>query len=308
MVTSSPDSMKSLLIIISVLIVSSLFASSEACGISTYWGQNSSEGTLVDTCDSGLYQYVNLAFLSNFGRGGEPVVNLDGHEKWRLSTDIRACQAYGVKVLLSLGGPYGTYGLVSIDDAKQVATYLWENFLAPNATGELGDAPLDGIDFNIIAPFSHQYWDELVKALADFDSTQKKLYLSASPQCVDYYLEPAIKTGLFDHVSVQFFNQSSCDFEAGLDKLLESWNEWSTLLPAGNQLFLGVPASQNASKTGYIEPARLKSQVLPAVRAYKNYGGVMVWDRLHDKNYSKTIKPDVCKNKLHRHQPLISMV
>ncbi|KAK4436250.1 Acidic endochitinase [Sesamum alatum] len=232
------------------------------------------------------------------------VVKLADEQRWKLSTDIRFCQANGVKVMISLGG----YCLASADHAKQLAADLWENFLVPNSTGDLGDAPLDGVDLNIVDPCSDLYWDDLVKALAAFSTTEKRVYLSASPQCLDYYLEPAIKTGLFDHVSVQFFNKASCDFGSGIDKLLHSWNEWSTLLPAGNQLFLGVPASQNASETGYIEPAKLRSQVLPAVRAYNNYGGVMVWDRLHDENYSKTIKSDVCKNMLHPHQPLISMV
>ncbi|KAL3570486.1 hypothetical protein D5086_027735 [Populus alba] len=48
-------------------------------GIAIYWGQNGNEGSLADTCNSGNYQFVNVAFLSSFGNGQSPVLNLAGH-------------------------------------------------------------------------------------------------------------------------------------------------------------------------------------------------------------------------------------
>jgi chitinase len=91
---------------------------------------------LADACNSGNYQFVNIAFLSTFGNGQTPQLNLAGHCDPNtnngcsgLSTEIKACQGKGIKVLLSLGGGAGTYSLNSADEATQLANYLRNNFL-----------------------------------------------------------------------------------------------------------------------------------------------------------------------------------
>ncbi|KAK2650162.1 hypothetical protein Ddye_017651 [Dipteronia dyeriana] len=45
----------------------------------------------------------------------------------------------------------------------------------------LGDAVIDVLDF-VNAEGTNQHWDELARALSEF-SQQKKVYLSAAPQC-----------------------------------------------------------------------------------------------------------------------------
>ncbi|CAI9096109.1 OLC1v1032186C1 [Oldenlandia corymbosa var. corymbosa] len=59
-------SMKEQVVIFLVMFVI-MVAQSEGGGIAIYWGQNGNEGTLADTCATGNYQFVNLAFLSTFG-------------------------------------------------------------------------------------------------------------------------------------------------------------------------------------------------------------------------------------------------
>ncbi|KAK4436253.1 Hevamine-A [Sesamum alatum] len=311
------------IVIISILIASSLFSSSEACngasedcGVSTYWGQNHEEGSLLAACESGLYEYVNVGFLTTFGCYHNPVINLDDHDASSLVADIKACQDKGIKVLLSIGGAGGNDTICSPENAKEVADYLWENYLAPGNAGVLGDATFDGIDFYVEA-LSNLYWDDLVKALAAYSSAEKKVYLSAAPQCPypDYYLDAAIKTGCFDYISVHFFDNAPCDYSGGIDSLLASWNKWSSSLPEGNKLFLGLPASREDASSGYIEPEELTTKVLPLIKSSPNYGGVMVFDRLFDvrANYTAKIKPAVCDDgtALHRRRqkrPFISMV
>jgi len=69
------------------------------------------------------------------GNGQTPQLNLAGHCNplsngcQGLSSDITTCQNGGVKVLLSLGGGAGSYSLNSAEEANQLATYLWDNFL-----------------------------------------------------------------------------------------------------------------------------------------------------------------------------------
>ncbi|KAG6706891.1 hypothetical protein I3842_06G005300 [Carya illinoinensis] len=260
------------------LLIISLYKSSQAAGIAIYWGQRTDEGTLADTCATGNYQYVNIAFLSTFGNGQTPVLNLAGHCNPSAngcagqSTDIKACQARGIKVLLSIGGSSGSYSLSSADDAKQ------------SNSRPLGDAVLDGIDFDIEAG-SGQPWDELARSLNGF-SQQKKCPFP------DAHLDTAIKTGLFDYVWVQFYNNAQCQYADNANNLLSAWNQWTTV--QASQVFLGLPAAPEAAPSGgFVTADVLKSQVLPSIKSSAKYGGIMLWNKAFDSGYSSAIKDSV---------------
>ncbi|XP_071904381.1 acidic endochitinase-like [Coffea arabica] len=291
----------------SLLMISSLTRSSEGAGIAVYWGQNGNEGSLEEACRSGNYDYVNIAFLVSFGSGQTPELNLAGHcipsPCTFLSSQIEVCQSLGIKVLLSLGGGGAGAGrgpiLASPEDARDVAAYLWNNYLGGQSDSRpLGAAVLDGIDFDIEYG-SNLYWDDLARALSGYSTAERKVYLSAAPQCFfpDYYLDAAIRTGLFDFVWVQFYNNPPCQYSTttgNADNLLNSWsNQWSPY-PGVNKLFLGLPAAQAAAPSGgYIPPEVLISQILPVVQGYPNYAGVMLWSRYYDQSYSSAIRPFV---------------
>ncbi|KAK4279425.1 hypothetical protein QN277_011210 [Acacia crassicarpa] len=320
----------SFLLLLPLLLISSSFVQrSSAAGFAVYWGQNGGEGTLADACNTGNYQFINIAFLATFGNGQTPQLNLAGHCDATAGTcnvfsdQIKACQSKGIKVLLSLGGGSGGYSLSSADDANQVAQYLWNNFLGgssgsqlikiisnpykseipinqnticyviPVVTRPLGDAVLDGIDFDIKAG-DGQHWDELAKALKGLN---QNLILSAAPQCPfpDAHLSNAINTGLFNYVWVQFYNNAQCMYTNGnTNNLLSSWNQWNSV--QAGQVFLGVPASQAAAPSGgFIPTDVMNSQVLPAIKGSAKYGGVMIWDRFNDlqNKYSDAIKGSV---------------
>ncbi|KAI3520269.1 hypothetical protein L1887_09581 [Cichorium endivia] len=283
-------------LVISSITFSFLKPLEEETRIATYWGQNTNEGTLAAACATGNYQFILIAFLSTFGNGQTPMLNLAGHcdpasTCSGLSSDIRACQNQDVKVFLSLGGAVGSYSLSSPQDAQQVSDYLWNNFLGGESNFRpLGDAVLDGIDFDIESG-SDKFWSDLARALAAHGS-QKKVYLSAAPQCPipDARLYSAIQTGLFDYIWVQFFNNGQCEYEANADALLASWNEWTQV--NSSQIFLGLPAATRAAGSGYIPPNDLKSSILPSIKSSPKYGGVMLWNRFFDQQnrYSEAIK------------------
>ncbi|KAG2725412.1 hypothetical protein I3760_01G064800 [Carya illinoinensis] len=233
-----------------------LAVSSNAGGIAIYWGQNGNEGTLVETCATRNYDYVNIAFLATFGNGQTPVINLAGHCDpsnngcTSISSAVKSCQAKGIKVILSIGGGAGSYSLTSSDDARQVATYLWNNFLGGQSSSRpLGDAVLDGIDFDIEGG-SNLYWDDLARYLSDYNNQGKKVYLA--PQCPfpDAWVGDTLKTGLFDYVWVQFYNNPPCQYTPDI--------------PA-TKTFLGLPAAPAAAGSGFILTTDLTSQVLPAI-------------------------------------------
>ncbi|KAL5219796.1 hypothetical protein ABZP36_024509 [Zizania latifolia] len=285
--------------LIAFLLLAGMAGMSRAGNIAVYWGQNGNEGTLADACNSGLYAYVMIAFLSTFGNGQTPVLNLAGHSKAGISSDIQTCQSQNIKVLLSLGGGSGSYGLSSKDDARSVADYLWNNFLGGSSSSRpLGDAVLDGIDLDIENGKSAHY-DELATFLSQHSSQGKKVILTAAPQCPypDASLGPALNTGLFDNVWVQFYNNPSCQYASGDDRnLLRAWRTWTSSVKAGS-FYLGLPASPDAATSGgYIPPGELTSKVLPGVKgAASNYGGIMVWNRYYDvqNKYSSQVKGSV---------------
>ncbi|KAK8579224.1 hypothetical protein V6N13_142442 [Hibiscus sabdariffa] len=288
----------SLAFISSVILV--LVSGIEAGDIAIYWGQNGNEGTLADTCATGSYDYVNIAFLPTFGNDQTPMIDLADHcdphsnRYTNLSSDIKSCQAKGIKVMLSIGGGEGSYYLSSSDDARQVATYLWNNFLGgQSATRPFGDAVLDGIDFDIEVG-TNRHWDGLARYLSEYSKRGTKVYLTAAPQCPfpDAWVGDALKTGLFDYVWVQFYNNPPCQYTDGdIANLENAWKQWITDVPA-TKIFLGLPASPEAASSGFIPVSDLTSQVLPAIKGSAKYGGVMLWSKYYDdqSGYSSAIK------------------
>ncbi|KAL5540870.1 hypothetical protein UlMin_043262 [Ulmus minor] len=270
--------------LLSLVLFSLNIFSSQAAGIAIYWGQNSNEGTLAETCNTDNYQFVNIAFLSTFGNGQTPILNLAGHCNpaantcQGLSSDIKACQGKGIKVLLSIGGITGNYSLSSTQDATQ------------SNSRPFGDAALDGVDFDI-EKGSGQFWDDLARSLSGH-SQERKVYLAAAPQCPfpDDHLDGAIKTGLFDYVWVQFYNNPSCHYAGNPNNLFNFWNQWTST--QAKQVFLGLPAAEEAAP-GFIPADALISQILPTIKSSPKYGGVMLWSKQYDNGYSSAIKGSV---------------
>ncbi|XP_057732375.1 uncharacterized protein LOC130947690 isoform X3 [Arachis stenosperma] len=274
-------------------------STTKADDIGVYWGQNSNEGTLANTCESRLYSYVNIAFLTTFGNGETPVLNLSGHCNpsskgcTGLSLDIRSCQKQGIKVMLSIGGGSSTSQLTSSKDAKNVSDYLWNNFLGGNSSSRpLGDAVLDGIEFNPGDNGYSIYWMDLARYLKS-NSTQN-VSIGAAPQCPLVSAENStFSSGYFDYLSVQFYNNPSCNFvSSSTSGFINAWHQWSNLKV--KKIFLGLPASSDEAASGYIPANLLNSQVLPIIRNSSNYGGIMLWDRYSDvkSRYSDSIEFD----------------
>jgi chitinase len=284
------------------LVMLTLTMGSNAGGIAIYWGQNGNEGTLAETCATGNYDFVNIAFLPTFGNGQTPMINVAGHCDpysngcTSLSSDIESCQAKGIKVILSIGGGAGSYYLTSSEDARQVATYLWNNFLGGKSSRPLSAAGLDGIDFDIEGG-TNQHWDDLARYLSGYSKKGKKVYLTAAPQCPfpDAWIGGALKTGLFDYVWVQFYNNPPCQYTPGnIGNLEDAWKQWTSDIPAA-KIFLGLPAAPTAAGSGFIPSSDLTSQVLPAIKDSSKYGGVMLWSKYYDdqSGYSSSIKSHV---------------
>nr|XP_043614121.1 acidic endochitinase-like [Erigeron canadensis] len=285
-----------------VLLLLALAWISEAGQLVVYWGQNTNEGKLEDACNTGKYSIVNIAFLFQFGNGQSPMMNLAGHcdptACQGVSIDIHNCQRNGVKVMLSIGGGSSTYSLSSFDDARQVADYIWNNFLGGQSTSRpLGDAVLDGVDFVItqgMEQFSACYIT-LATRLREHGQSRKKIYLATAPQCL--FLN-ALSTNLdiYDYVWVQYFDNPRCDFNPNNPtSFMNSWRKWASSVSSNSTLFVGLAASLDATTAGYIPRKEMLSQVIPFAKQFPNYGGVMLWNVYYDgrEGYSDDIKSSV---------------
>ncbi|GJN37188.1 hypothetical protein PR202_gb26116 [Eleusine coracana subsp. coracana] len=292
------------LAVITFCVLYSFIGTATATGktgkITVYWGQNTNEGSLRQTCETRLYSTVIISFLTDFGSGNYKL-NLAGHSLSEVGPDVDYCQSRKIQVLLAIGGSKGTYSLASQGDAKPVAEYLWRMYLGgrpmPRQKRPFDSAVLDGIDFDI-EKGSSQYYDDLARYLKAYSSGNKKVWITAAPQCPypDRWLEGALKIGILDRVHVQFYNNPACSYGAGNEKAFtRAWNTWTKSLPAGSSIYLGLPASPRAARSGYVPPAMLTSTVLPIVQNSAKYGGIMLWNRYWDlqNGYAKDVKRDV---------------
>ncbi|KAI4348042.1 hypothetical protein L6164_008804 [Bauhinia variegata] len=278
-------------------------------GIAVFWGQRSEsqELTLRQACATGNYKIILLGYLLVYEDGSDPVLNLADHCGWAeksctiLESQIKYCQSQGIKVLISLWEARSSPAsrtrtpLRSEEAAKKLAAYLSNNYLS-GKSGPLGAVALDGVNIYKISQ-GILHWDEIVKAINDYPTAGRKIYLGATPQCVDLNFGAVIRTKLIDYAFIQFYYDPGCSYDSNnkdAKNLFESWNQWISKEDlTDKQVFLGLPASKEiTSGSGFIEPEALKKDVLPVLQQASNYGGALLFDRAVDirSGYSGAIK------------------
>lgn len=259
--------------------MASLIGPSESALITRYWGRGHTEPSLREFCRREFADIVNIAFLEDFGSGQMPELNTTHcplNDCAEFSDDIKYCQSKCIKVMVSLAGEPR---LNSTEDAQVVADYLWNNYLGGESDSRpLGDAVLDGVELHIHHG-NVTYLDDLARDLAAYN-----ILLAATPECPlpDAALDAVIRTGVINYTRVEFFDNPPCQYTPGnTTALFQSWDEWSSY-PGVNKLFLGIPIDPFiAPEGGYISPNGLVYEVLPFVKRYHNYGGLMVFPYLH---------------------------
>ncbi|KAL3516727.1 hypothetical protein ACH5RR_023629 [Cinchona calisaya] len=112
---------------------------------------------------------------------------------------------------------------------------------------------------------TNQYWDVLSTYLSAYSNLGKKVYLTTAPQC-----------------PIQM---------PGLDERFR--RKQLTSIPAG-KVFLGLPVAPDSVDTSFILASDLTSQMLPAIKDFGKYGGVMLRSKFYDDEtgYSSYIKSD----------------
>ena len=276
--------------------------------VAVYWGQNSaggksSQSRLADYCDDDSTDIILLSFLHiYYGTGGLPEVNFasacdDGTvfegtgllQCPTIAEDIVTCQNKGKIVLLSMGGASGTYGFSSTTEGTEFADTLWNLFLGGTSeTRPFGDAVLDGFDLDTEGGSDIGYTEFVNRLREHFDAdSSKSYYVSAAPQCVipDIYLNSVITSAKIDFLFVQFYN-NYCGMQAWETNNANSvfnyaaWDELVKSSPNPSaKIYLGVPASESASGTGYKPIATVLEAANYLQQTYSTtFGGIMMWD------------------------------
>jgi chitinase len=276
-------------------LASSLIPHSKGEGkVGIYWGQAVSssevvESSLKETCATGTFGYVAIAFLDITADGSAYLLNLTTHcnsltgDCTQLSSEITYCQELGVKVLLSIGDLLRRLNLTSATYTQPLAEYLYNSFLAGNSSSRLlGDAVLDGVEV-VVDGGSPKIYEGLAEYLKEYSTTENPIFLAAAPQC-DY--PETFDSSSFDIVWPQFYNDDC--------SLTTSWDEWAAKTEAA-KIAVGLPAAEDAA-SGYMTANDVITRVLPLAKTSPKYGGVMLWNRYWDianGNYSAEIMPYV---------------
>ena len=269
-----------------------------------YWGQNG--GNTIENNDLASYctsqsgiDIIVLAFLYQYGNGQTiPAGGIgqscsistsgEGQNCEALGRAIKTCQNRGVKIILSLGGAIGAYGLTSQHEAETIGSNLWAAY-GNSGNGSVprpfGDAYVNGWDFDLEAAGGNQYYQYLISTLRSKFSSDpgKRYYITGAPQCPipEPYMQSVIDNSHFDYLWVQFYNNPGCSLPS---PSFEDWVHNVANTPsAGAKIFLGVPASPDAA-TGtasgsryYMSPGEL-AQVVQRYNGRSNsFGGIMMW-------------------------------
>lgn len=257
---------------------------------------------------------VILAFLNAInGPGGKPQLNFANQGTPcdqsttpftcpEIEADIKECQNKKKTVLLSIGGGSSLEkGWADAGSGTAAAHNLWQMFGPDQANKSVvrpfGAASVNGFDFDLEGTVSNSVaFGKTLRADMDLYQTQhpdQQFYLAAAPMCGK--LSQAndntnfLESVKLDIVSVQFYNDPSCDTRAGFN--LAKWSDWAK---SKNTTFLvGLPAGSSATTAGeYVAPDALKG-VLAKAKGLEKMGGAMLWDATQawsNSNYHVSVK------------------
>ncbi|ABN68578.2 chitinase, partial [Scheffersomyces stipitis CBS 6054] len=272
-----------------VLRIATAFDASSSTNVAAYWGQNAagSQTTLGSYCQSNDVDIIILSFLNDFPDLGLNFANMCSEtfssgllHCSQIGEDIKYCQSQGKKILLSLGGATGNYGLASDTEGEALATTLWNKFGGgSDSERPFDDAVVDGFDFDIENKQQTGY-PALGNSLRQYFSqdSSKTYYLSAAPQCPypDESVGDLLSQVDIDFAFIQFYNNY-----CSLDKTF-NWDTWADFAASTSpnkniKLYLGLAGSPSSAGSGYVDINTVQA-ILPTIQSSSAFGGISVWD------------------------------
>ncbi|MFF7318185.1 chitinase [Streptomyces albogriseolus] len=232
--------------------------------VTGYW-QNFDNGAAVQKISDVPDQYdiIAVAFADATGTPGAVTFNLDsaglnGYTVDQFKADVRAKQAAGKKVIISVGGEKGT---VAVNDSASATNF------ADSVYALMREYGFDGVDIDLENGLNATYMTQALRALSA--KAGPSMILTMAPQTIDMqstsnsYFRTALNVkDILTVVNMQYYNSGSmlgCDGKVYSQGSVDFLTALACIqLENGldpSQVGLGLPASTRGAGSGYVAPS-----------------------------------------------------
>ncbi|MFJ4643475.1 chitinase [Streptomyces bobili] len=265
--------------------------------VTGYW-QNFNNGATVQRISDVPAQYdiIAVAFADATTTPGAVTFTLDsaglnGYTADQFKADIRAKQAAGKKVIISVGGERGT---VSVNDATSAANFANSLHTLMQTYG------FDGVDIDLENGLNATYMTQALRSLSA--KAGPSLILTMAPQTIDMqstsnsYFQTALNVkDILTVVNMQYYNSGSmlgCDGKVYSQGSVDFLTALACIQLEGglspSQVGLGLPASTRGAGSGYVSPTIVNNALdcltkgtacgtFKPSRTYPDLRGAMTW-------------------------------
>ncbi|MGW1727051.1 chitinase [Streptomyces sp. NPDC002306] len=285
--------------------------------VTGYW-QNFNNGATVQKISAVPAQYdiIAVAFADATTTPGAVTFNLDsaglgGYTVDQFKADIRAKQAAGKKVIVSVGGQNGT---VSVNDATSAANFANSVYSLMQTYG------FDGVDIDLENGLNATYMSQALRSLSG--KAGPSLIITMAPQTIDMqstsntYFQTALNIrDILTVVNMQYYNSGSmlgCDGKVYSQGSVDFLTALACIQLQGglspSQVGLGLPASTSGAGSGYVSPTVVNNALdclakgtgcgsFKPSRTYPDLRGAMTWSTNWDASagnaWSNAVGPHV---------------
>ncbi|MER6631334.1 glycoside hydrolase family 18 protein [Streptomyces sp. NPDC000987] len=265
--------------------------------VTGYW-QNFDNGATVQKISDVPSQYdiIAVAFADATTTPGAVTFTLDsaglgGYTVDQFKADIKAKQAAGKKVIVSVGGQNGT---VSVRDATSAANFADSVYSLMRTYG------FDGVDIDLENGLDATYMTQALRALSA--KAGPSMILTMAPQTIDMqstsngYFQTALNVkDILTVVNMQYYNSGSmlgCDGKVYSQGSVDFLTALACIQLEGglapSQVGLGLPASTRGAGSGYVSPTVVNNALdcltkltncgsFKPSKAYPDLRGAMTW-------------------------------
>ncbi|MET8181997.1 glycoside hydrolase family 18 protein [Streptomyces sp. NPDC005336] len=284
--------------------------------VTGYW-QNFDNGATVQKLRDVQDQYdiIAVAFADATGTPGGVGFTLDpalgyGSEQ-QFKDDIKAKQAAGKSVVISIGGQNGT---VSVNDSTSANTF------ASSVYALMREYGFDGVDIDLENGLNATYMTQALRSLST--KAGAKLVITMAPQTIDMqstsnaYFQTALNIkDILTVVNMQYYNSGSmlgCDGKVYSQGSVDFLTSLACIQLEGGlnppQVGLGLPASTRGAGSGYVAPSVVNNALdclargtncgsFKPSKTYPGIRGAMTWstnwDAASGNAWSKAVGPHV---------------
>ncbi|MFF9178816.1 chitinase [Streptomyces sp. NPDC014793] len=265
--------------------------------VTGYW-QNFNNGAKVQKISDvpSAYDIIAVAFADATTTPGAVSFNLDsaglgGYTVDQFKADIKAKQAAGKKVIVSIGGQNGT---VSISDSASAANFANSVYSLMQTYG------FDGVDIDLENGLNATYMTQALRSLSS--KAGSSLVITMAPQTIDMqstsnsYFQTALNIkDILTVVNMQYYNSGSmlgCDGKVYSQGSVDFLTALACIQLEGglapSQVGLGLPASTSGAGSGYVSPTIVNNALdclskgtgcgtFKPSKTYPDLRGAMTW-------------------------------